>query len=192
MEGPFPLVVGQFTPVQRFPSPESIIKVCQVISSTPRDFKHVLSTFPSSIPAPSPSIYSSRPSLASPISPSPIPLRIPSPVPTSQQLQHVASTIRRREDWSPFPSPASQVFQRREVWHIRVAREDANVVNEVQDAVVRILRRFDRNSREVIMYANDRIISGTASEEMAAKFYCYSGELIIDLKITSDDFGIDN
>ncbi|MBW0501592.1 hypothetical protein O181_041307 [Austropuccinia psidii MF-1] len=92
---------------------------------------------------------------------------------TSQQLKPVASSSRRRQDQSPFPFPAVQVFQKREHWPIWVTIEDKNMANEGQDSVARLFIRFDRNSREVIMYANDRTIPGTASEAMAAKFSWY-------------------
>ncbi|MBW0475012.1 hypothetical protein O181_014727 [Austropuccinia psidii MF-1] len=89
---------------------------------------------------------------------------------TSKQPQPVASSSRRREDQSPLPFPAVQVFQKREHWPIWVTIEDKNMANAGQDSMARLFIRFDRNSREVIMYANDRTIPGTASESMAAKF----------------------
>ncbi|MBW0566101.1 hypothetical protein O181_105816 [Austropuccinia psidii MF-1] len=85
----------------------------------------------------------------------------------------MASSSRRRDGFSPLPFPASQVFQRRDCWPILITREDPNAASENQEAVARLFRRVDRNSREVIMYANDRTILGTASEEMAAKFAWY-------------------
>ncbi|MBW0521457.1 hypothetical protein O181_061172 [Austropuccinia psidii MF-1] len=111
---------------------------------------------------------------------------------TSQQPQPVASRSRRREDTSPFPFPAAQVFQCRDQWPIRVTREDPNTASENQDAVARLFRRVDRNSREVIMYANDRTIPGAASEEMAAKLSWYEDELINDFQRNFDDLGRDN
>ncbi|MBW0480540.1 hypothetical protein O181_020255 [Austropuccinia psidii MF-1] len=97
---------------------------------------------------------------------------------TSQQIQPLASSGRRREDHSPFLFTTTQVFHKRKHWPIGVTREDPNMANEGKDSVVRLFRRFDRNSSEVIMYANDRTIPGTASEEMAAKFAWYKGEFI--------------
>ncbi|MBW0466054.1 hypothetical protein O181_005769 [Austropuccinia psidii MF-1] len=58
------------------------------------------------------------------------------------------------------PTHIQQVFQCREQWPIRVTREDPNMASENQDAVARPIRRVDGNSREVIMYANDRTIQG--------------------------------
>ncbi|MBW0490598.1 hypothetical protein O181_030313 [Austropuccinia psidii MF-1] len=150
----------------------------QVIPSTPRDFQPVLCTIPSSIPSPSPNPSTARPDLDSPIRPSPIPHPRPSPILTSQQLQPVASSNIRREVRFPVHFPAAQVFQRREFWPVRVTREDQNVGNEGQDAVARIFRRVERNTREVIMYCNDRMILGNSSEEMAAKFVWYEDEFI--------------
>ncbi|MBW0465094.1 hypothetical protein O181_004809 [Austropuccinia psidii MF-1] len=98
----------------------------QILPSTPQNFQPVLSTVPSSVPPPSHNLSTSRPYPASPIRPSPIQHPRPSPILTSQQLQPVSRTSRRREDWSPLPFPASQVFQRREHWPIRVTREDQN------------------------------------------------------------------
>ncbi|MBW0555002.1 hypothetical protein O181_094717 [Austropuccinia psidii MF-1] len=125
-----------------------------------------------------------------------IPTTIPPPSPTSSHarpaLNLEASSSRRRNGLSPLPFPAAQVFQRRDCWPIRVTREDPNAASENKDAVARLFRRVDRNSREVIMYANDRMIPGTTSEEMAAKFYWYEDELINDFQRTFDDLGRDN
>ncbi|MBW0482356.1 hypothetical protein O181_022071 [Austropuccinia psidii MF-1] len=112
-----------------------------------------------------------------------------SPITTSQQLQPVASSSRRRECLSPFPFPAAQVFQRRDRLPIQITREDPNAASESQEAVARLFRRVDRNSREVIMYGNDRTIPATSSEEMAAKFAWYEDELINDFQRTFDDLG---
>ncbi|MBW0581795.1 hypothetical protein O181_121510 [Austropuccinia psidii MF-1] len=89
---------------------------------------------------------------------------------TSQQLQPMARSSRRRDGLSPLPFPAAKVFQRRDRWPIQITREDPNAMSENQEAVARLFRRVDRNSRKVIIYANDRTIPGTASEEMAASF----------------------
>ncbi|MBW0470312.1 hypothetical protein O181_010027 [Austropuccinia psidii MF-1] len=67
---------------------------------------------------------------------------------TSQQLQPVASSSRTRDDGSPLPFPATQVFQQRESWPIQVTREDPNIKNEGQDSVARLFQRIDRNSRK--------------------------------------------
>ncbi|MBW0473942.1 hypothetical protein O181_013657 [Austropuccinia psidii MF-1] len=92
---------------------------------------------------------------------------------TYQQLQPVGSTSRRREDPPPFLFPAIQGFQRRNLWTVWVTREAPSMENEGQDAVARLCRMTDRNSREVIAYANKRMIPGTASEEMASKLIWY-------------------
>ncbi|MBW0524395.1 hypothetical protein O181_064110 [Austropuccinia psidii MF-1] len=164
----------------------------QVIPSTPRTFQPMLSSIPSTIPPPSPTTSHARPALNPEVRPSPVqPSRI-SPMPTSNQLQPEASSSRRRDVLSPLPFPAAQVFQRRDCWTIQVTTEDPNAASKNQDAVARLFRRVDRNSREVIMYANDRMIPGTASEEMAAKFAWYEDELINDFQRTFDDLGRDN
>ncbi|MBW0572937.1 hypothetical protein O181_112652, partial [Austropuccinia psidii MF-1] len=141
----------------------------QVIPSTPRTFQTILDSIPTTIPPPSPSTSHARPALDPALRPSPVQQSRNSPITTSHQLQPVASPRRRRDGLSPLPFPASQIFQRRECWPIRVTREDPNASSENQEAVAILFRRVDRNSREVIMYANDRTIPGTASEEMAEK-----------------------
>ncbi|MBW0563756.1 hypothetical protein O181_103471 [Austropuccinia psidii MF-1] len=107
----------------------------------------------------------------------------------SQQLQPMASTCRRREEISPLPFPAAQVFQHRDQWPIKVTREDSNTTSNNQDAVARLFRRVDRNTGEVIMYANDRTIPGIASDKMAAKFSWYEDEFINDFQKTFDYLG---
>ncbi|MBW0544851.1 hypothetical protein O181_084566 [Austropuccinia psidii MF-1] len=171
-------------PAKRFQS--------QVIPSTPRAFQPTLATIPTSIPPASKNSSHTRPALNPAVRPNPIQQPRNSPIVTSQQLQPVASTSRRREELSPFPFPSSQVFQRRDQWPIRVTREDPNMVSDNQDALDRLFRRVDRYSREVIMYANDRTILGTDSEEMAAKFAWYEDELINDFQKTFDYLGRDN
>ncbi|MBW0481689.1 hypothetical protein O181_021404 [Austropuccinia psidii MF-1] len=79
----------------------------QVIPSTSRNFQRIISTIPP--PSPNPSTY--RPALASPVRPSPINQTRNSAMVTSQHLQAVASSSRRREDQSELPFPASNVFQ---------------------------------------------------------------------------------
>ncbi|MBW0532776.1 hypothetical protein O181_072491 [Austropuccinia psidii MF-1] len=111
---------------------------------------------------------------------------------TSQQHQPVASTSRRREELSPLPFPAAQVFQHQDQWPIQITREDPNMVSENQDAVARLFRRVDRDCREVIMYSNDRTIPGTASEETDAKFSWYEDELINDFQRAFYYLGRDN
>ncbi|MBW0562920.1 hypothetical protein O181_102635 [Austropuccinia psidii MF-1] len=164
----------------------------QVIPSTPRTFQPVLASIPTTIPPSSPSTSHARPAVNSSVRPSPSQQPRNSPITTSQQLQHMASSSRRRDGLSPLPFPAAQVFQRRDCWPIQITREDPNAVSENQEAVARLFRRVDRNSREVIMYANDRTIPSTASEEMAAKFAWYEDELINDFQRTFDDLGRDN
>ncbi|MBW0527892.1 hypothetical protein O181_067607 [Austropuccinia psidii MF-1] len=134
----------------------------------------------------------SRSTLNPAVRPSPSQKPRNSPITTSCQLQPVASSSRRRDGLSPLPFPATQVFQRRDSWPLRITREDPNVASENQEAVARLFRRVDRNSREVIMYANDRTIPGTASEEMAAKFSWYEDKLINYFQRTFDDLGRDN
>ncbi|MBW0471075.1 hypothetical protein O181_010790 [Austropuccinia psidii MF-1] len=107
------------------------------------------------------------------MSPFPITQSRLSPIHPPQQFKPVARTSRAREVRSRLPFPYAQVFQKRECWPMHVTKPDANDSNEGQEAVSRLLRRVDRNSREVILYSNDRMIPGTASEEMASKFAWY-------------------
>ncbi|MBW0543203.1 hypothetical protein O181_082918 [Austropuccinia psidii MF-1] len=164
----------------------------QIIPSTPRNFQPILATIPTSIPPASPHSSHTRPALNPAVRPSPIQWPRNSPIVTSQQLQPVASTSRRREELCPLPFPAAQVFQPRDQWPIQVTREDLNTASENQDSVARLFRRVDRYSREVIMYANDRTIPGTASEEMAAKSAWYEDELMNDFQKAFDHLGRDN
>ncbi|MBW0483724.1 hypothetical protein O181_023439 [Austropuccinia psidii MF-1] len=172
------------TPVKRFQS--------QVIPSAPRNFQPTFVTIPTSIPAASPHSSHTRPALNPEVRPSPIQQSRNSPIVNSQQLQPVASTSRRREELSPFPFPTAQVFQRRDIWPIPVTREDQNTASDNQDSVARLFRRVDRNSREVIMYANHKTIPGTASEEIASKFAWYEDELINDFQKMFGYLGRDN
>ncbi|MBW0483017.1 hypothetical protein O181_022732 [Austropuccinia psidii MF-1] len=109
-----------------------------LIPNSLRNFQPVLSSVPYSVPPPSPKSSTSTPILASPVKQSPILQPRPSPVLTSNQLQPVASTSQRRDDWSPLPFPAPPVFQNWERWPIRVTREDPTVGNEGQDAIARL------------------------------------------------------
>ncbi|MBW0495053.1 hypothetical protein O181_034768 [Austropuccinia psidii MF-1] len=99
-EGPIP------TPGKRFQS--------QVIPSTPRNFQPTLATIPTSISPASPHSSHTRPALHTALRPSPIQQSRHSPIVNSQQLHPVASTSRRREELSPLPFPAAQVFQHRD------------------------------------------------------------------------------
>ncbi|MBW0545972.1 hypothetical protein O181_085687 [Austropuccinia psidii MF-1] len=171
-------------PAKRFKS--------QVIPSTPRKFQPTLATIPTSIPPASPHTSHTRLALNPAGRPSPIQQSRNSPIVNSQQRQPVASTSKRREELSSLLFPATQVFQGRDQWPIQVTRENPNTASDNQDAVARLLRRVDRNSRELIMYANDRTIPGTASEEMSAKFAWYEDELINDFQKTLRYLGRDN
>ncbi|MBW0527682.1 hypothetical protein O181_067397 [Austropuccinia psidii MF-1] len=82
----------------------------QVIPSTPRTFQPTLAT----IPPASPHSCHTRLAFNPEVRPSPIQQSRNSPIVTSQQLQPVASTSRRREELSPLPFPAAQVFQCRD------------------------------------------------------------------------------
>ncbi|MBW0516543.1 hypothetical protein O181_056258 [Austropuccinia psidii MF-1] len=160
----------------------------QLIPIGPRNLKPVLSTIKSSVPLPSPNLSTSRPVMASPLRPSPIPQPRHCPMVTSQKLLPGASSRGRREESSPFPFPESQVFHRREQWPVCVTQEDLNILNECKDSVTRLLRGADINGR-VIMYASDRMIPGTASEEIPAKFVWYEDELINYFQRPFDDLG---
>ncbi|MBW0551414.1 hypothetical protein O181_091129 [Austropuccinia psidii MF-1] len=112
----------------------------QVILSTPRTFQATLSTIPTSIPPSSPHSSHTRPALNPEVRTSPIQKSRNSPIVTSQQLQPVASTSRRREELSPFLFPAAQVFQLQDLWPIGVTREYPNMESDNQDAVARLFR----------------------------------------------------
>ncbi|MBW0491597.1 hypothetical protein O181_031312 [Austropuccinia psidii MF-1] len=155
-----------------------------IIPSTPRTFQLTLANLPTSLPPSSPSSSTARPAL--------IPEVRPSPIVTSQHLQPVASSSRRREEISPLPFPSAQVFQQREHWPIQVTRKDPKTVSDNQDAMERYFRRVDRNIRELSEYSNDRTIPGTASEEMAARFSWYEDELMNDFQKTFDHLCRDN
>ncbi|MBW0475868.1 hypothetical protein O181_015583 [Austropuccinia psidii MF-1] len=90
----------------------------QVIPSTPRTFQPVLSAIPTTIPPPSPTTSHARPALNPAVRPSPVQQPRNSPITTSHQLQPVASSSRRRDEFSSLPFPAAQVFQRREHWPV--------------------------------------------------------------------------
>ncbi|MBW0463049.1 hypothetical protein O181_002764 [Austropuccinia psidii MF-1] len=121
-----------------------------IIPSTPRTFQPALATIPTSLLPASPSSSTARPALIPEVRPSPIHQYRNYPIVTSQQLQPVAISSRRREELSPLQFPASKAFQKRDCWPIQVTREDPNTESENPDAVARFLRRVDRNSREVI------------------------------------------
>ncbi|MBW0485887.1 hypothetical protein O181_025602 [Austropuccinia psidii MF-1] len=137
-----------YPPAQRFHS--------QVIPSTQRNEQPVLSPIPSSIPSPSPNPSTVRPALASPLRPSPITHPRPSAMITSHQLQPVINISIRNKDRLPLPFTAAQVSHRIEYWPFRATREDSKVVDQGEYSVASLFRRIERNSREVIMYANDR------------------------------------
>ncbi|MBW0488213.1 hypothetical protein O181_027928 [Austropuccinia psidii MF-1] len=79
----------------------------QIISSTPRNFQPTLSAIPTSIPSASPHSSHTRPALNPAVRQSSIQQPRNSPIVTSQKLQPVASTSRRREELSPLPFPAA-------------------------------------------------------------------------------------
>ncbi|MBW0550567.1 hypothetical protein O181_090282 [Austropuccinia psidii MF-1] len=81
-----------------------------IIPSTPKTLQPTLAAIPTSLTSASPSPYHARPYLNQAVR--------PSPITTSQHLQPVASSIRRRDGSSPLPFPAAQVFQRRNHWPI--------------------------------------------------------------------------
>ncbi|MBW0589116.1 hypothetical protein O181_128831 [Austropuccinia psidii MF-1] len=164
----------------------------QFIPSPPRTLQLVLASIPTSLPPAAPSPSHSRPALNQAVRPSPNQQPRNSPITASQQLQPMATSSRRRDGLSPFPFAAAQVFQTRDCWPIQITREDPNAASENQESVAWLFRRAVRNSREVIMYANDRTIPGTASEEMAAKFSWYEDELINYCQRNFDDLGRDN
>ncbi|MBW0517764.1 hypothetical protein O181_057479 [Austropuccinia psidii MF-1] len=113
-----------------------------IITSTPRNFQPTLATIPTSLPPDSLSSSTTRPALIPELRPSPIHQFRNSPIVTSQQLQRVASSSRRREELSPLLFPAAQVFQKTYFWPIRVTGEDPSTASESQDSVSRFLREW--------------------------------------------------
>ncbi|MBW0480921.1 hypothetical protein O181_020636 [Austropuccinia psidii MF-1] len=109
----------------------------QVIPSTPRTFQPVLSSIPTTIPPSSPSTSHARPALNPEVKPSPSQKPRNSTITTSQPLQPVASSSRRRDCLSPFTFPAAQGFERRDHWPIQITREDPNAASESQEDVAR-------------------------------------------------------
>ncbi|MBW0483313.1 hypothetical protein O181_023028 [Austropuccinia psidii MF-1] len=85
-----------------------------IIHNTPRNFQPTIATIPPASPNPS----HTRLALETAVRPYPFPQPINSPMVTSQQPQPVASTSRRREECTPLPFPAAQVFQSRDKWPI--------------------------------------------------------------------------
>ncbi|MBW0513359.1 hypothetical protein O181_053074 [Austropuccinia psidii MF-1] len=90
----------------------------KVIPTTPRTFQPVLASIPTSLPPASPSPSHARPALNQEVRQSPNQQPRNSPITTSQQLQPMVSSSRRRDGLSPLPFPAAQVFQRRDCWPI--------------------------------------------------------------------------
>ncbi|MBW0499939.1 hypothetical protein O181_039654 [Austropuccinia psidii MF-1] len=99
-----------------------------IIPSTPRTFQPSLAAIPTSLPPASPSSSHARPALNQAVIQSPVQEPRNSPITTSQHLQPMASSSRRRDGFSPLPFPAAQVFKN-------------------QDALARLFKRVDRNSR---------------------------------------------
>ncbi|MBW0463344.1 hypothetical protein O181_003059 [Austropuccinia psidii MF-1] len=97
--------------------PEKRFKSC-LIASTPKTFQPTLSAIPTSLLHSSPSSSHTRPAINPEVRPSPIQQSRASPIVTSQQLQPEASSSRRREELSPLPFPAAQVFQQKDCWPI--------------------------------------------------------------------------
>ncbi|MBW0571546.1 hypothetical protein O181_111261 [Austropuccinia psidii MF-1] len=82
-----------------------------IIASTPRTFQPSLATTPTSLPPASPCSSTSRPFLIPEAILSPINQSRNFPIFTSQQLQHMDTFSRRREELSPLPFPTAQLFQ---------------------------------------------------------------------------------
>ncbi|MBW0534619.1 hypothetical protein O181_074334 [Austropuccinia psidii MF-1] len=82
-----------------------------IIHNTPRNFQPTLAKIPTAIPPASPNPSHTRPASNQAVRPSPIPQPRNPPMVTSQKPQPMASTSRRREELSPLPFLAAQVFQ---------------------------------------------------------------------------------
>ncbi|MBW0540220.1 hypothetical protein O181_079935 [Austropuccinia psidii MF-1] len=201
LEAPSPLVVGQFILVQRSPFQISKAEVCdeldgeevevvpnsishqsstlpyqhaskrfksQVRPITPRSFQPVLSTIPSSIPPPSPNPLTSRSALVSPVRPSPIPHPRNSPMVTSNSynLWPAPKEEEKIDHLHYFLFPA---YLRK--GNVGLSGLPGKI--QIWQTMTRMLRRVDRNRREVITYAIDRMIPGMSFEEKAAKSSWY-------------------
>ncbi|MBW0566763.1 hypothetical protein O181_106478 [Austropuccinia psidii MF-1] len=90
----------------------------QQIPITPKTFQPVLASIPPSSPSTSHARPASNPAVRTSTSQKPR----SSHITNSKQLQPVASSSRRRDGLSPLPFPATQVFQRRDCWDIRMTR----------------------------------------------------------------------
>ncbi|MBW0495345.1 hypothetical protein O181_035060 [Austropuccinia psidii MF-1] len=113
-------------PAERFQS--------QVIPSTPRNFQPTFAKIPTSIPPASPHSSHTNPALNPAVRPSAVRQSRNSPIVNSKQLQPVASTSRRREEISPLPFPASQVFNRRDQWPSQLTE-----VTQIRRVIIRML-----------------------------------------------------
>ncbi|MBW0572314.1 hypothetical protein O181_112029 [Austropuccinia psidii MF-1] len=83
---------------------------CHIIPSTPRTFQPTLATIPTSLLPASPSPSHDRPAFNPAVRTSPIQNPRNSPINTSQHLQPMAGSSRRRNGFSPLPLPAAQVL----------------------------------------------------------------------------------
>ncbi|MBW0477974.1 hypothetical protein O181_017689 [Austropuccinia psidii MF-1] len=92
----------------------------QVIPSTPRICQPVLASIPTPLPPALLSPSHSRPALNQAVRPSPNQQPRNSPITTSQQLQPIVSSSRRRDGLSPLLFPAAKVLQRRDHWPIQM------------------------------------------------------------------------
>ncbi|MBW0524519.1 hypothetical protein O181_064234 [Austropuccinia psidii MF-1] len=91
-----------------------------IIPRPPIGFQPTLATIPTSLPPALTVSSTSRPALIPAVRPSPIIQSRNSPIVTSQQLQPVARSSRRREELSPLPFLSAQWFWQRELLPIQV------------------------------------------------------------------------
>ncbi|MBW0539514.1 hypothetical protein O181_079229 [Austropuccinia psidii MF-1] len=126
-----PIYSSSAVPISRI-NPEGVVKRIKTIDNSPPgldsegsdelDGEEKLPTnfrnHSNSLPPSSQSSSHTRPSINPGVRPSLIQQSRASPIVTSQQLQPGASSSRRREELSPLPFLAAQVFQQRDHWPI--------------------------------------------------------------------------
>ncbi|MBW0534118.1 hypothetical protein O181_073833 [Austropuccinia psidii MF-1] len=121
---PSQLVVGQSTPAEHAQFPGTILKPpskrfqSNLNPSTPRSLQTTLATIPTSLTPASPSSCHNRPAISLAARPSPIKQSRASPIVRSHQLQHEASSSKRREEVSSLPFVSTQLFQQDDCWPI--------------------------------------------------------------------------
>ncbi|MBW0555198.1 hypothetical protein O181_094913, partial [Austropuccinia psidii MF-1] len=106
-----PIYSTSEVPISRIKTVGLVKRIRRIANSPPDLDAEALSAIPNFLPHYSPSSSHTRPAINPALRPSPIQQSRASPIGTSHQLQPEARSGRRREELSPLPFPASQVFQ---------------------------------------------------------------------------------